>query len=64
MFFFNVNECLTSNGGCLFLDVNECLTSNGGCSQTCSNTVGSYTCLCDPGFALNVDGRTCDGLHI
>ncbi|MFZ5439527.1 MAG: EGF domain-containing protein [Myxococcota bacterium] len=41
------------------VDVNECLTSNGGCSAnaTCTNTVGSRTCACNTGFTG--DGVTC-----
>ena len=27
----------------------------------CRNAIGSYSCACRTGFALNVDGRTCDG---
>lgn len=27
------------------VDVDECLTSNGGCSQICNNTIGSFECL-------------------
>jgi cysteine-rich repeat protein len=40
-------------------DLNECLVNNGGCSinATCTNTVGSYTCACNPGYVGN--GITC-----
>jgi hypothetical protein len=40
-------------------DVNECLTNNGGCSPsaTCTNTLGSRMCACNPGFMG--DGVTC-----
>ncbi|CAH1257267.1 SCUBE1 [Branchiostoma lanceolatum] len=34
-------------------DVNECLTSNGGCEHTCSNNEGSYTCSCNTGYSLS-----------
>ena len=45
-----------------FVDVNECQTSNqGGCAQVCTNTLGTYTCGCNEGYMLNIDGRFCDG---
>eukprot|EP00058_Branchiostoma_floridae_P006902 XP_002592390.1 hypothetical protein BRAFLDRAFT_67255 [Branchiostoma floridae] len=44
-------------------DIDECLTSNGGCSQTCINTVGSYRCSCNEGFALDIGGHTCTACH-
>ena len=34
---------------------------NGNCAQVCTNTVGSYTCSCVPGYVLHIDNRTCDG---
>eukprot|EP00058_Branchiostoma_floridae_P014629 XP_002600117.1 hypothetical protein BRAFLDRAFT_66626 [Branchiostoma floridae] len=40
-------------------EMDECLTQNGGCSQTCTNTIGSYSCSCSEGFALDGDGHTC-----
>lgn len=43
------------------IDINECLTNNGGCAQICSNTVGSFTCSCRPGYSLNSDRRGCSG---
>ena len=43
------------------VDDDECATANGGCAQTCSNTVGSFTCSCDAGYTLNADGLACDG---
>ena len=42
-------------------DINECASSNGNCSQLCTNTFGSYNCSCLSGYALNANGRTCDG---
>ena len=34
-------------------DINECSINNGGCKQTCHNTAGSYSCVCDIGFTLD-----------
>ena len=45
-------------------DINECTTYNGNCSQICTNTIGSYYCLCMNAYVLNVDGRTCNGKGI
>jgi len=45
-------------------DVNECLTNNGGCAagQTCTNTVGSWTCATTSGTLVrkNLASRTFD----
>ncbi|XP_053372976.1 fibrillin-1-like [Mercenaria mercenaria] len=38
-------------------DINEC--DQNICSGTCSNTDGSYTCGCYPGYILNSDRTTC-----
>ena len=34
----------------MFSDIDECITNP--CGQTCSNTPGSYSCSCNPGFRL------------
>ena len=46
------------------IDVNECNFDSGGCQQTCTNNVGSFTCSCDSGYELNVDGLNCNGMDI
>ena len=41
-------------------DIDECSASNDCASQaTCTNTVGTYTCACNTGYAG--DGKTCSG---
>ena len=43
-------------------DIDECRDNGGNCSHHCNNTMGSYSCYCDIGYALNTtDGQTCDG---
>jgi len=41
-------------------DVDECQRP-GMCQHTCRNTWGSFQCLCDEGYLLAADGRSCDG---
>jgi len=43
-------------------DIDECVTNNGGCSADadCSNSPGSYTCTCRPGYTG--DGVSCTGM--
>ena len=43
----------------LIADIDECLTNSTGCSQTCNNTIGSFHCVCNQGYALSDDGRIC-----
>ena len=46
----------------LVSDIDECSDGISGCNQTCTNTIGSYTCSCQSRFyTLNADGHTCDG---
>ena len=42
-------------------DINECLGDHN-CNHTCSNTDGSYSCMCDRGYNLQADGRSCTGI--
>ena len=47
------------------LDVDECLNNLDDCAvsiATCTNTQGSYTCACNPGYEGN--GRQCVGKSI
>lgn len=50
----DVDECLVNNGGC------RCDEKLNGCSATCSNVAGSFTCVCEEGYYLEVDGVTCN----
>ncbi|RDD39428.1 Mucin-like protein, partial [Trichoplax sp. H2] len=40
-------------------DVNECETGASLCNQTCVNTVGCYSCLCNAGFELDANKFDC-----
>ena len=42
-------------------DINECLPNGGRgpCDQICTNTLGSFSCSCQPGYA--VSGYACNG---
>lgn len=41
----------------------ECDNNNGGCSHQCSNTVGSFKCLCEKGYLLDEDGKSCNEIN-
>ncbi|XP_063600048.1 hemicentin-1-like [Penaeus indicus] len=43
-------------------DVNEC-TLPERCQHRCENTIGSFMCLCPPGYRLNANRRTCDDIN-
>ena len=45
-------------------DVDECNKNNGGCQFTCVNTIGGFSCVCDPGYELSSDGTVCSGTNI
>ncbi|XP_053307274.1 tolloid-like protein 2 [Spea bombifrons] len=44
-----------------FKEMDECsMPDNGGCAQRCVNTLGSYKCVCEPGFELTADKKHCE----
>ena len=43
-------------------DINECERYNGTCEHKCHNTNGSYSCSCNPGYGLSVNGHSCAGM--
>ena len=45
------------------LDIDECSDGTRDCSETCINTVGSFTCVCNYGYVLDTGGFTCYGKH-
>uniref|UniRef100_A0A8W8N5D1 Fibrillin-1 n=1 Tax=Magallana gigas TaxID=29159 RepID=A0A8W8N5D1_MAGGI len=42
-----------------YSDIDECFEKTSGCEQICNNTLGSFECLCFPGFSLNSTTATC-----
>ncbi|XP_052809767.1 uncharacterized protein LOC128238182 isoform X2 [Mya arenaria] len=42
------------------INVNECDDENGYCAHTCQDNLGGYYCLCDDGFHIANDGRSCE----
>lgn len=44
------------------IDVDECLEQPCGSSAKCTNSQGSFTCECEPGFILR--GVDCEGMFI
>ncbi|CAK6958051.1 fibrillin-2b [Scomber scombrus] len=56
--FANRGDILT--GRPFYKDVNECKVFQGLCTYgTCRNTIGSFKCRCNSGFALNAEERNC-----
>ena len=45
----------------IFVDIDECTDNSDKCDQLCSNTIGSYECLCLSGYELNDNSYSCDG---
>ena len=45
-------------------DIDECQDGSHNCNENaeCSNTVGSFECLCNPGYSGN--GQNCSGKNI
>ncbi len=44
------------------IDINECQSNDANdCNQQCTDTIGSYLCYCDVGYALGIDYVTCEG---
>ena len=45
----------------LHSDRDECDENNGNCTQICTDTDGSFTCSCHPGYQLSKDRKNCKG---
>ena len=53
-FVADINECTINDGNCSCSGINPC-------TAMCNNTVGSFECLCNDGYILDIDGLTCIG---
>ena len=49
------------NWGIFFIDIDECSTNNGGCSHHCYNIPGSFYCGCPEGTTMASNNLTCVG---
>ena len=61
MVIIKITMSINSDTSMHSIDVNECTIDNGNCSQVCTNAIGSYTCSCRVGYALDINGRICNG---
>ena len=50
------------SGPCSPADIDECESMVSGCQHSCTNTAGSYECMCDRGYSLSTDGHSCEGI--
>ena len=44
-----------------FVDIDECAINLHLCQHNCHNNNGSYTCSCDSGYIMDINGHSCDG---
>ena len=42
-------------------DIDECKLNVSRCDHDCFDTAGSYACICQVGYTLAEDRRTCNG---
>ena len=45
----------------LITDIDECSRDIDGCEHNCNNTVGSFACSCNTGYALIPNSKNCIG---
>ena len=45
-------------------DIDECEQGISGCEHNCINSNGSFTCSCNEGYRLAIDGKSCSGENI
>ena len=52
---------LVSIFNCFHVDINQCDIDSCPSDATCIEALGSFNCLCSPGFEYNNISGTCDG---
>jgi len=54
-------NCVTSSVVFVLTALNPCDYNNGGCEQDCirGTNVNNYRCVCDPGYQLDSNSRSC-----
>lgn len=62
IFFFSwisPHSCL-----CLISDINECAQTPGICQNgACENLMGTYRCICNPGYQVDSTGKICSDIN-
>lgn len=58
-----ISSRYTGNASVLCEDVNECDATPCPVNATCSNTVGTYQCVCQDGYSYNSITNTCDNIN-
>ncbi|KAJ3646069.1 hypothetical protein Zmor_023680 [Zophobas morio] len=58
---FSSDDSMQKSGfsASFFTDLDECSTNNGNCQHGCTNTIGSYRCICPEGYTLHKNNHNC-----
>ena len=48
---------------CVTSDIDECALNISECTHNCTNTIGSYYCLCYSGYQLAANQKNCSGKY-
>lgn len=56
--------CMALITGFIVIDVDECSLDQHNCDQICANIASGFICICEDGYLLQNDNRTCKGSYI